>query len=127
MRNRIGRIVIGALMISAPMPYGTRAHAGDTLLYDFFSPYLQRLDGITPGAGDAKAVNSVTHTIDPWPPYVANRHIPGNGQRMAGAVERYRDVSKLGLAPPPLTSLIDAKPFSGSSGGGASGVAAPGQ
>jgi hypothetical protein len=66
---------------------------------DIAAPYLQRTDSIAAGAGNAKAVNSVTHMLDPWPPYAGNRRIPGNGQRMSGAVERYRDVSKQSQMP----------------------------
>jgi hypothetical protein len=66
--------------------------------------YLQRTDTITVGAGDAKEVNAATHIIDPWPRNVRNKHIPANGQRMVGAIERYRDVSKLSDAPPPIGS-----------------------
>lgn len=68
----------------------TAVRAGD--VDDIAAPYLQRTDSIAAGAGNAKAVNSVTHMLDPWPPYAGNRRIPGNGQRMSGAVERYRDV-----------------------------------
>jgi hypothetical protein len=57
---------------------------------DFFGIYFQRTDKITPSAGDAKAVNEATHVIDPWPRYVGQRRIPGNGEKMVGAVNRYR-------------------------------------
>lgn len=69
---------------------------------DIAAPYLQRTDSIAAGAGNAKAVNSVTHMLGPWPPYAGNRRIPGNGQRMSGAVERYRDVSKQSQMPATL-------------------------
>jgi hypothetical protein len=52
--------------------------------------YLHRSDTITLSAGNAKNVNAVTHIIDPWPRNVANRKIPGNGERMAHAMERYK-------------------------------------
>src|SRR5258708_24173315 len=55
---------------------------------DPFEQYFQRKDTVTLGAGDAKEVNSVTHVIDPWPRYVGNTRIPGNGERMAGAAAR---------------------------------------
>jgi hypothetical protein len=96
----------------------TPAAAGDPLWTDIVQPYLQRLDGLSPDAGDASAVNTVTHMIDPWPRASGNRHIPGNGQRMSGAVERYRDVSKLPLAPQPIAPVeISASGFSTGSGG----------
>jgi hypothetical protein len=57
-------------------------------------PYAQRIDTVTLGAGDAQDVNTATQMIDPWPPYAANRRIPGNGPRMVGAVERYEGSGK---------------------------------
>jgi hypothetical protein len=75
---------------------------------DPFEQYFQRKDTVTLGAGNAKAVNSVTHVIDPWPRYVGNTRIPGDGGRMAGAVERYRDVSKLPRAPKPISPELGA-------------------
>ena len=67
-----------------------------------FAMYFQRSDRITLGEGDDKAVNSATHVIDPWPPYVGNRRIPVNGDRLSRAVERYRQGSYRQPAPPHL-------------------------
>ena len=61
--------------------------------------YIQRKDTVTLGAGDAKAVNAATHVIDPWPRYVGNRRIPGNGDRLSRAVERYSQGSYRQPAP----------------------------
>jgi len=80
------------------------ARAGDWFFEEFFEPYRQRIDAITPSAGNAKHVNGVTHIIDPWPRYVGDRRIPANGARMVGAAERYRDPRKLREAPPSLSS-----------------------
>jgi hypothetical protein len=52
--------------------------------------YFDRRETVVPYAGDAKAINQVTMMVDPWPPYSANRNIAFNGERMQGAVERYR-------------------------------------
>ncbi len=52
--------------------------------------YVDRRETVVPYAGDAKAINQVTMMVDPWPPYSANRNIAFNGERMQGAVERYR-------------------------------------
>ena len=65
-----------------------------------FAMYFQRSDKITLWEGDAKDVNAATHVIDPWPPYVGNRRIPGNGDRLSRAVERYRQGSYRQPAPP---------------------------
>ena len=88
---------------------------------DPFNQYIQRSDTITFGAGEAKEVNSATHVIDPWPPYVGNRRIPGNGERMSDAVQRYRDVSKLPQAPRPISPATGDTgiAYPGASGAGA--------
>jgi len=52
--------------------------------------YVNRSDTITLSAGNAKDINATTHTIDPWPRRVANRRIPGNGERMTHAIGNYR-------------------------------------
>jgi len=70
--------------------------------------YLERKDTIVSGAGDARDVNAATHIIDPWPPYVGNRRIPGNGQRMAGAVARYR-TNRPWATPCPITPTFDVQ------------------
>jgi hypothetical protein len=51
--------------------------------------YLKRSDTVTLSAGEAQAWNKVVHVADPWPPYVMNTHIPGDGQRTAGVIQRY--------------------------------------
>ena len=79
------------------------ALAGDQSFEDFFGSYFHRTDTIAVGAGDAKNVNAASEMLDPWPPYVRNRNLPGNGSRMTGAVQRYEDVRKLKEAPPTLT------------------------
>jgi len=107
---------------------GSSAIAGDFVPDDFFAPYGRRIDGVTPGAGDARDVNAAIHVIDPWSRHARDRRIPGNGERMTGAVQRYRDVTKLPLAPVPLApSAISTSGISGagtaasSSGGGSTG------
>ena len=50
--------------------------------------YVRRTDTIVPDAGEAMKVNAVTHVIDPWPPYVGDRRIPADGERMVTAVQR---------------------------------------
>jgi hypothetical protein len=67
--------------------------------------YLHRSDTITLSAGNAKDVNAMTHIIDPWPRHVANRRIPGNGERMAHAMERYKS-GQTGSSNHPGTQVI---------------------
>jgi hypothetical protein len=54
------------------------------------SEYLDRRDTIVHSGGDAVASNQVTHMVDPWPVWSANRNIAFDGQKMQSAVERYR-------------------------------------
>ena len=71
-----------------------------------FAMYFQRDDKITLWEGDAKAVNSATHVIDPWPRYVGNRRIPVNGDRLSRAVERRR--SRRAMVSPAAVSAAAA-------------------
>ena len=50
--------------------------------------YVRRTDTIVPDAGEAMKVNAATHVVDPWPPYVGDRRIPADGERMVTAVQR---------------------------------------
>jgi hypothetical protein len=68
--------------------------------------YFERKDTIVSGAGDARNVNAATHIIDPWPRYVGNRRIPMNGERAAGAVERYR-TNRPWATPCPIRPTFD--------------------
>ena len=52
--------------------------------------YYDRREAIALGADDAVAGNRAIHTIDPWPRHSANRNIAFNGERLQGAIERYR-------------------------------------
>jgi hypothetical protein len=88
---------------------------------DPIAMYFQRSDKITLGAGDAKAVNAATHIIDPWPRYVGNRRIPGNGDRLSRAVERYRQGSYRQPAPPLSPYPAGGYAVGGGAGGGGFG------
>ena len=71
--------------------------------------YFDRRETVVPSAGNAKAVNQITMMVDPWPPYSADRNIAFNGERMQGAVERYR--SRNTIRPMnPLTSDSGSQP-----------------
>lgn len=94
--------------------------------------YFQRSDTITLSAGDAKQVNAVTHTINPWPPGVHDRRIIANGARSVGAVRRYQNTQRpldtlpnigeggFAMGQPPAQQ-IDIN----NTGGGATGVSVP--
>ena len=101
---------------------------------DEMDRYYQRSDTITLSAGDAKQVNAVTHTINPWPRYVDDRRIVSDARRVSGAVTRYSNTQRpvdqlpnIGFAgeamgqPPPTNQNIN---ISGS-GAGAAGVSVP--
>jgi hypothetical protein len=99
------------------LPPGGYAGVQDDPFWDEFGHYFQRIDGLSVVSGDARDVNAVTQIIDPWPPYVRDRRIPANGQRMVGAIDRYHNPKKLGaktLAPIIAPSAI----FSGGETGG---------
>jgi hypothetical protein len=83
------------------------ANAWDDFLHEWTEPYVQRVEGVTISAGNAKSANSAAHIIDPWPPYARDRRIPANGARMVGAIERYKDVKKLPEAAPTIKPDID--------------------
>jgi hypothetical protein len=76
------------------MGFGAVVGGCNTVYQNPATPYVQRIDTITFGAGNAQDVNAATHTIDPWPRYAGNRRIPGNGTRMVGAVDRYEGGAK---------------------------------
>ena len=95
LRSKLGGVAALALLLagcSALPPFD-----------DPFLPYAERSNTITLSAGNAKEANAAIHVIDPWPAYVRNTRIPGDGQRIADAVERYEDVSKLSKAPKPIS------------------------
>src|SRR6188508_3432964 len=87
---------------------------------DGVQQYTQRADTVTLSAGNAQDVNTRVQEIDPWPRYVGNKRIDADGQRMAGAVERYRDVTKQRQGPRPLP-LETTQSNQGAGGGGAAG------
>jgi hypothetical protein len=117
MRTR--HIIAFVVLVSGSFA-GSAASAWDQ---DPFAMYFRRSDKITMGAGDAKAVNAATHIIDPWPRYVGNRRIPGNGDRLSRAVERYRQGSYRQPATPiaPYPAGYGAGGFGGGGFGGGAG------
>ena len=54
------------------------------------SQYFDRRDTMVESGGDSVATNQVTHMVDPWPRDSANRDIAFDGNKMEGAMERYR-------------------------------------
>jgi hypothetical protein len=118
-------IVVAALSLG-----GCWGLAGD----DEMSRYLQRSDTITMSAGDAKQVNAVTHTIHPWPRYVADRRIATDARRTSAAVQRYstttRPVDQLPDIGDPTIAMGQRPPSNqniniNGSGAGSSAVAVP--
>jgi hypothetical protein len=84
--------------------------------------YLARRDSITDGVGNSVASNIAIHTIDPWPPYVANDRINVDGHRIQLGFKRYqanRSIKPQGLG----TSNIqfNSTNLGGASQGDASG------
>jgi hypothetical protein len=108
----------GSLIIAVIIASGLAGCSGGPPFDDPFERYAQRSNTITLSAGNAKEANASIHVIDPWPRYVYDTHIPGDGQRMADAVNRYEDVGKLTKAPKPI-SPIYSDTVGISAGGGA--------
>jgi hypothetical protein len=52
--------------------------------------YYDRRETVALGADDHIASNRVAQMIDPWPPYVGNKNLAFNGDRMQAAADRYR-------------------------------------
>ena len=91
---------------------------------DEMDRYFQRSDSITLSAGDAKQVNAVTHTINPWPSYVGDRRIVVSAAKTGGAIARYRTGTQprdplpaLGLPSYPM-GIAGATAATGDAGGG---------
>jgi hypothetical protein len=104
------------------------AGAADYPFLDEMARYFQRIDTISVTSGDARDVNAVTHIIDPWPRYSRNRRIPANGERMVGAITRYRNPGGLGTAAAaPTLAPIIIPTSTGAAGGGGGGGYGSGQ
>ena len=103
------------------------ARAADYPFWDEMARYFQRIDTISVTSGDAREVNAVTHIIAPWPRHVRNRRIPANGERMVGAVTRYRNPGGPGTAEAAPTLAPIIIPTASSSGGGGGGGYGGGQ
>jgi uncharacterized membrane protein YgcG len=88
---------------------------------DAVQPYLQRSDKMTLSGGNAQAVNTVIHTVDPWPRNVGNKRIAGNGQRSADAVYRYRCGKGAGQPLQTISTGSSVSASGGSGGGGGAG------
>jgi type IV pilus biogenesis protein CpaD/CtpE len=54
------------------------------------SEYLDRRDTLMFGSGEAVQTNIVTQVVDPWPPHARNRSMNVDGERLQGAIRRYR-------------------------------------
>ena len=64
--------------------------------------YFDRRETVALGAEDHIAANRVAQMVDPWPRYVGDKNIAFDGERMQGAVERYRRHEV--IRPVPLTT-----------------------
>lgn len=52
--------------------------------------YYDRRDTVSFRAGDAVAINKVTHAVDVWPEAAGERNITSDGKKIGSAVDRYR-------------------------------------
>jgi hypothetical protein len=81
--------------------------------------YYDRRETIALSAGDAIAANAVEQMYDPWPAHSGNTNIPGNGQKMQGAIERYRTNK---VTPPVDPSTLEGAGASQGASAGSSGT-----
>jgi ABC-type uncharacterized transport system auxiliary subunit len=105
--NTIIRLTSLTLLTALAAGLAGCMHAEDSM-----TQYIQRTDKVALGAGNAKEANAAIHVIDPWPRASADRRIPANGERMAGAYERYRNVDK--PSPRPLLNPPNVTPSTSS-------------
>jgi type IV pilus biogenesis protein CpaD/CtpE len=90
----------------------------------YWNRYAEREDTLTFSAGDAVASNAAVQIPTPWPRYSNDTTIAMDGERIARAVDRYREGEKQPLATVPET-LIYGSTFGAANAGSAAG-AAPG-
>jgi hypothetical protein len=103
--NTFLKPLIGLMLLSVG---GCMQTATVDPLADSFQQYAQRADKVTLSSGDDQEVNTRVHEKDPWPVYVGNKNIPGDGQRMVGAIERYKTATQdKGPKPLPLERTTD--------------------
>lgn len=81
------------------------ALAAATLLGACTDMYHDPRDTVSFGAGNAVAVNKMTHMVDPWPVRAGDRNLSHDGERMAAAAERYRTNKVTPLATAPTSSV----------------------
>jgi hypothetical protein len=129
MTYRVLIVVLASLSLS-----GCYGLAGN----DEMDRYFQRSDTITMSAGDAKQVNAVTHTINPWPRNVGDRRIAYDARRVGSAMTRYGNTTQpvdqlpdigqatiaMGQRPPITTNTNQNVNISGS-GAGSTGTSVP--
>ena len=72
--------------------------------------YIDRRETIALSGGDFAAVNSAAQMIDPWPRYVGDKNIAFNGERMQGAVERYRRHEVIRPVSPTTSTYLQQTP-----------------
>lgn len=79
----VGRVA--ALILAVATSGCSSADSSDGI----FALYTQRIQTVTPGAGNSQAANEAIQGVDPWPRYVFDTRIPGNGAKSAAAVSAY--------------------------------------
>ena len=85
---------------------------------DSVQQYTQRSDRITLTGGNAQAVNTRIHEIDPWPRNVGNKRIAVNGERMVRAMERYKKARPTPLPTATTSGVGGAAPTGGAATSG---------
>lgn len=92
---------------------------------DDFSNYLARKETVSLSAGNAKDANAAQHVIDPWPQYVGNTRIEGNGANSVKAIECYEGRSAASGGASNSGGGTQINIGAGAGGGGSTGCARP--
>jgi hypothetical protein len=100
-------MTLGHILVLTVLAAAVAGCTGELPFDDPFEQNTTRSQSVTLSAGNAEKSNEAVHIIDPWPRYVYDTHIQGDGQRLAAAVDRYKDVTKLREAAKPISPLYD--------------------
>ena len=91
MKIRHALVFVAAVLALGGCNEHTYSYNHHTLGNDEGERYLQRKDGVTLSAGDAKDVNARTHMLAAWPQGVGDRRIPMSGPRAVRAIDCYHN------------------------------------
>jgi hypothetical protein len=107
--NVAARVALAAL-------FGTVAAGAGICDPDRWFAHRAHTDRITPGAGNASAVNIAVQSVDPWPSHSARKRIDMDGKRARKAIKRYE--TNTSIAPNGLDRMQRVPSYDQGSNGG---------